>query len=1061
MTKLLSAVLSFSLIFASVAPSYAQAADAASRTRSQVSLGVDNAVRAQVRNGKFAVKDKAAEVRAVVKALTSGSDVEGVKGLSREEFDKVYEAGMKEALATSLGEAKTDEERAWVKATWDEMMSEEGKSAAYREYQAEATGSSQEAEKEAKKYLKQLGREIIAVYKGNRGVGIELIREGLPVFASIGAIDSQVKAEGAAALRKDINEHKGVCGGVGLISGIKARFGYDEDVKTQTKACEDILASAAALSVLGQDGSRGLNADTEALGGLLASGYNGIMGPAVIMTVSQGLLAMNGERALTAELIEISRKLPDIGLLGNDLSFLSVGDWVKAATVLKGDYAIGLEYSFYKGSNGKGNLNNAWVDLGMYLAQYGGKGGKYVLDRVVGDSVWYGTNGLPGVKFKPFVTGALAGGYRIEKGGEVYERLGKDGRGYRVDTRKEYAQAKAAMAKAGLNESGYFAASLYYSGKDDLDPYTRVYINNLLAAGYKKTGNKTVLKGMGQRTRPTQAEIAGYASAQKAIKAGRVVDIVLVVVFTTKLAASAVKLGVQGIKNGVRVLRLARAGNAVNGLGIGKNLSRVIRIGRLQKYGVASAKEVARMRLAAVTGARQTKLVGGVKKVRAANIQKMVKAREAAKAKGAAQAASGSKGASGVKMEVRGIDGEGYLIPEGMEVVRVQGRPVYVEKGLSRGEIAKRFNVSEGMVQEAGAGSWGIKPAEVRYATAGEGAAVRGKVQPVMEGPKQVVVEGGVKGPSELAVRYEQVPVKNALGNEVLAWRAVEPVNSGKKVGFLQGLKDRAVWYWTGTEDFARGIGSAARSRLGSSALAMSMNFSSAPVQAVKGETALLAKGFQTEHMLKLKDIVWFSQEARGGLSGASHAVRGANQGAISSAAGALVRNAPVAPVAKTVSMVPNTVGALSLGNVAVDLKQSRAWQPSVSKSVNGFVSRIMERFTDNGRNELSPSAANKIAKNILAKTKPLLSSLVSIVRSPASSYLKAKALLALYDRGVLASSIKLLPIESQQLLEQTRSNREELGRQLVGLYHLRMLEESFLHYFPILSFRELLADRR
>ena len=249
-----------------------------------------------------------------------------------------------------------------------------------------------------------------------------------------------------------------------------------------------------------------------------------------------------------------------------------------------------------------------------------------------------------------------------------------------------------------------------------------------------------------------------------------------------------------------------------------------------------------------------------------------------------------------------------------------------MEKGLSRGEIAKRFNVSEDLVGSAADGSWGIKPAAARYATTGEGAAINVKAQPVMEGPKQVKIEGGVEGPKELPVRYEQVPVKNALGNEVMAWRAIEEPAGAKKLGFWNNLKEKALWYWTGAEEFASGVGSAARSKFGSTALAMSMNLSSAPVQAVKAEASLLAKGVKTEHVLKLKDIVWFSEAARSGLSGASHGMRGVNRGALASM-GLRASETP-AVVGKTASITPRVLGAAEAGNaanVAIDLKQNRA----------------------------------------------------------------------------------------------------------------------------------------
>ena len=92
--------------------------------------------------------------------------------------------------------------------------------------------------------------------------------------------------------------------------------------------------------------------------------------------------------------------------------------------------------------------------------------------------------------------------------------------------------------------------------------------------------NSRRFKGFESRVRPSAQEVSGYKTAQTAQKVGRGVDLALVLVFGTKLFVSAVKLGVQGMKSGVRILKLARAGQAANGLGFGKNLNRVIRLGR-------------------------------------------------------------------------------------------------------------------------------------------------------------------------------------------------------------------------------------------------------------------------------------------------------------------------------------------------------------------------------------------------------------------------------------------------------------------------------------------------
>ena len=920
MMKLLSLLLSFTLVFSSVAPAAAQTADAVSRQKARVSnhvdAGVDRAVQAQ-RGKKFAVKDKAAEVRAVVKAMGQG----GSEKLSYKDFAAEYKKEMKNLLAQVMGEAQSDPERAYIKQVWTGMMTEKAIRAEYAKYQKAEQQAVKEAEKEVKAYLRRLGREVMAIYKVNKREGLALIKEALPVFASVGAIEFNVKKEAAAVLRQAINSGEKNCGSVGFLTGVKAKAGYKDSLNHQIKGCQNVLEAAYALSVLGADDSKGQSADAKVLGNLLAKGYNGLMGPSLIVMVSKGLLAMHGERTLTAELVKISRDFPDIGLFGNDFSFISVADWVKASSIMRGEYAMGMEYSFYKGGK-HANLYNAWLDLGQYLAQEakaGDKSAAYVLNTVIDESVWYDSYGNPGVKFKPFVTGALAGGYKINKPGRVYTQMNGNGKTERVDTRKAWNRALAKMKKLNMTQSGYFAASLYYSGKGDLDPYTHIYINNKLVDGYRLSGSRAQLKSFGKRVRPTAAELQQYKNLQHAQTVGNVIDVALAVFFMGKLAISAVKMGVQGIKSGVRMLKLARQGAAANGLGFGKNFNRVIRLGRLQKYGAHSAGELMRTRLSGIMGMQQTKIVGGVKNFRQAEA-----AKKAAAAKRAAAAQAKADAALVKGTEVRAVDGVAQVIPSGMDVVRVNGRPVLVKKGLSFSEIAKNYGVSEGAVSEAKAGSRAIAVETPKYTTSGAAAAVEGKVQPAM-GEKPVTAEvaepagaqSGVKSP----VRYVQTEVTNALGNKVMSWKPVVPEAAQAKPGFWTSLKERILWNWYGLNDFAGSLGQAAQSGRGSGVLALGLNMGSVPMQAVKAEAGLLAQGVKTEHVLTLKNMVMYSDElAKAGLSGASFRVGTPNVGGM--------RNMGRMPQVGTFNAATpalGTLGALNAANIANNLSDSRA----------------------------------------------------------------------------------------------------------------------------------------
>ena len=917
-TKLLSLVLSFTLVFTTMSPAFAEAANAAATTRARVDAGVDRAVQSQ-RGKKFAVKDKAAEVRAVVKAMGQG----GSEKLSYKDFAAEYKKEMKNLLVQVMGEAKTDEERAYIKQVWTAMMTEKAIRAEYKQYQKLEQESLKEAEKEVNAYLRRLGREVMAIYKVNKREGLALIKEALPVFASVGAIEFNVKKEAAGVLRQAIKAGEKSCGSVGFLTGIKAKAGYKDSLNSQVKGCQSVLEAAYALSVLGADDSKGQSADAKVLGDLLAKGYNGLMGPSLIVMVSKGLLAMHGERTLTAELVKISRDFPDIGLFGNDFSFISVADWVKASSIMKGEYAMGMEYSFYKGGK-YANLNNAWLDLGQYLAQEakaGDKSAAYVLNTVMDESVWYDSYGNPGVKFKPFVTGALAGGYRINKPGRAYTQLDGNGKTQHIDTRKEWNRALAKMKKLNMTQSGYFASSLYYSGKGDLDPYTNIYINNKLVDGYRLSGSRAQLKNFGKRARPTAAELQLYKELQHAQTVGNVIDVALAVFFMGKLALSAVKMGVQGIKSGVRVLKLARSGAAANGLGFGKNFSRVIRLGRLQKYGVHSAKELLRSRLSGVMGTQHTKIVGGVKNFRQADA-----AKKAADAKRAAAAQAKADAAFAQTAEVRSVDGVAHVIPSGMDLVRVNGRPVLVKKGLSFSEIAKNFGVAESAVSEAKAGSSMAAVSAPRYTTSGAAAAVEGKVQPAM-GPKPVAAEVaepvGTKGSVvKSPVRYVQVETTNALGNKVMSWKPVTPEIAKPKPSFWKNFKERFLWNWYGLTDFAGSLGQAAQNGRSSGVLALGLNMGSVPMQAVKAEASLLAQGVKTEHVLTLKNMVMYSDElAKVGWSGASFRVGTPNVGGMQNMGRLPQVGSPFGATGPALGML----GTLNATNIANNLSDSRA----------------------------------------------------------------------------------------------------------------------------------------
>ena len=586
MKKLLSLVLSVCLLTGSFTPALAAAAQSASAQQARVQTALEKA--------DLKAKQKTVSAGEILRTAAALSQPYDAYQAYKTTFLEELSAIEKEALATHPQNA------AYIKKAVEELRAEKNIRHSWKVLSASPAykATQQENERRARAYLKTLSRAAVKLAQKNPAKHQNLLTQALPAFAAVGAVEPAQKQAAGALLRQILQTQGGQCQGGGTLQAIKIQLGNKTAAAAQAKKCQQVLSAVYALGVLGADDSKFHSADAAAIAAFLQQTHDGMMGPSVIMVSAQSLLAMNAHRRLAAELVEISRKLPDIGLFGKDFSFISVGDWVKFATQLEGDFSTGLEYSFYK--KGKyANQYNVWTDLGQYLAETARVGSgaqaqaaRYVLDSVMDDCVWYDRFGNPAVKFKPFVTGALAGGYKINLRGQVYTQLNKAGRATRVDTRQNWAHAQAKMKKLGVNQSGYFAAGLFYGAKDDLDPYTQLYINNKLVDAYRKSGSKATFNGFVKHARPTAQALKTYQYKSAAVTVGQVADVVLAVAAIGKLAVSAVKMGAQGIKTGVRVLRLARAQAAANGLTVSANAGRILRLGRVQAYGVRSAKEV-------------------------------------------------------------------------------------------------------------------------------------------------------------------------------------------------------------------------------------------------------------------------------------------------------------------------------------------------------------------------------------------------------------------------------------------------------------------------------------
>ena len=607
MTKFLSLFLSCSLLFSTVVPSYGQAlagprrplmSYAASDEMFFPSYGADSYVLSAEQNMAFTQAFEQAQFRfysqdltqlrekvnAAVSVLTESQEPDDY-----EWFKEYYTETLRSTFEMSLSLARSAEEKETLRKVYESQTSESSVREMYEKFW---NGATQPTAGQGEQYIKDLGRQIYEKGKRNYQSVLDLIEEALPVFASAGLLDPGVKKWAAGVLRQEVRSRMSSCEALGWVPGLLGR----QDKKAQE--CESVLKSASALIVLGENGN---SQDARVISDLLKTGHNGILGPSVIILTGTGLLAMGAEDLLVAVLSEVARQQPRIGILGRDFSFISIQDWVKAVKSLleAGDWAVGHEYSFYRKTEGKA-LGNVWMDLGEYLGEAAvsnskeGRRAADALDRLAGQLLVVGKDGSVFMQFPVFMAGALAGGYRVKNMARAGWELDGNGQGHYVDTRANWQALEQRLQQWGETLTGYTIARLYFAGKSDLDPYTKVDIENHLALGYKKNGGGAI-KEIAWRSGPSDKEINQYQNWNRAMRLGGQVDTALAVVGILAAGVGLVKAGASGVRalNQMgRVFKLARSGAAGSGLKATLNsYNRIVRLGRLQKYGVSSWRQ--------------------------------------------------------------------------------------------------------------------------------------------------------------------------------------------------------------------------------------------------------------------------------------------------------------------------------------------------------------------------------------------------------------------------------------------------------------------------------------
>ena len=832
MTKLLSLVLSFTILFTTVAPSYAQARNATRTARVSASdpSGVQDSASLERVNPGLQISQRVMEAQReqieekmevnrqlmpIVEALSQDAKTsaqaqgERENSLDYDTYEKEYLAQIKELERKLLRGAKSAEEQRLVKEKIAELRTDSAIALQYglaeEQYEKYLNEHSKELEKDFKKAMEPYVKLALANYKESAVAG-----EMLFFALGMGMISPKDRKNIANFYHRSLKKYMSSCGELSF-------WDSETTAKEEQRKCEQALQFASYLAGFGEEGD--YSKDAELLKEFLLVGYKGIAAPAVLQTVASGLLALKAESQLENALMIIRREVP-YSPIDVTLSIFSVETWVEMFQNLSNSdggfgtaqFAEGFEYSYYPTPEENGvkykNKSNMWLDLGVYLAEIANNPNeerrrqvRSLLDSILSDCIGFDNYGNLQIGFRPFVVGVLAGGYEVPSLSRpsFAPVLQRDGSTYvpspevRALRTKAWKNLSRVIKQSGFTNNQYISWYLYNLKKIDLDPETARYINNVLTSAFVTSGKKAghVLRKevigdatryqigyntktnepmyMESRKHPTAADVSAYQNRQSWKKVGFAADIVLVVVAIFTLGATLVKSGLSLLRTGTRVLKLARAGRMFAGGSLRINTLRVLSRARAVK-GLPVFKNAASATVRDIVGLERLKIEPAMKEIRAA--------RAAKKATPAVKVA-----APQVKFETRFLNGKYHMVPEGMETFYVRGQVQYVTKGTQPAELAKQFGVDVSEVVLAKNGSVAPKPAlSLRNYSTGDGVNGATGSQPLVSRPETVPA----LNPGETAVKLN-VPVA-----EQPAVRPVSPV-SARQLTRWQELKLRAA----------------------------------------------------------------------------------------------------------------------------------------------------------------------------------------------------------------------------------------------------------------------------
>lgn len=741
------------------------------------------------------------EVREVVKAIKSGGKDEET---TYEQFKAEYLSSIRKQEAGWIAQGRTAEEKEAIRGQIALMKKDAHIRKEFNKYKQEEEALKEEAERDAKAQLITLGKRIKEAKR------VDLAEEALPLFMAVGAIDPNVRVWAAQEMHNKVFRGAKFC----------ASFKEGDMAK-----CKEVLQAAEALMILG-DADKVYNRnkpyiqhDLDALNMLWENGVKGGMAPSVMLLLAGGMQAM-GRTAVNSLGGMILRSL-QVSKNDYDVDMLSLTTYVEAANELAhggGSWMPQGEQNKWYLQGGTKVMGNAWTELGKALAQTG------IADRIAGQCVVANRQGYYMVldKCKAVVAGLLMGGYKLKEGqGYRGYSLDRNGHSHYSDTTGHYALANKKLFDLRFTLTGYVAAQLYFAPKADTDPYTKAYIMNEMYKVFRKNALTTKVKATGERrtyksyggmngnNRGTAKAMSSYKNWQTAKRWAGYGDIVLLVVGLVWGGFSLVKGMAKGIKGFAKAFRIARAGTSMNGATLGRRLSRVMRVGRLRKYGVSSFRELMQLRAAESASAALD-----IRSIRATAPVKPVPVKLPRKPALAIQNVTLEAGGNTVRLRVKvpaEITGREILSAGGGEVAN-SGRTV-VLKGVPNNTsaiakaIERQWNLWEG-----------LKSGRIRMPTSAEVAAAEARAS-VME-QRAAAASPGSAAPTVVRTPFSQRVMQGA--GQAWNWtkRALSQGWNGSRQALLwvwdqsrlvpgkvkTGLSNLPGWVSAGWKDFSSGV---------------------------------------------------------------------------------------------------------------------------------------------------------------------------------------------------------------------------------------------------------------